>query len=176
MAELIKKWYAIQTLSGREDDVKEAIETLIETRNLQDYIESVEVPIDIVRVHERGKIREKKKKVLPSYVFIKMVYDENLMYEISNIEGVVKFVGDRRGPKPMSEKEVQKIIRRPDNVSFESDFEEGGTVKIVNGPFKDFMGKINNIDYEKGKLEVMITVLGRETPIEVEFKDVIPMS
>lgn len=171
-----KKWYALQTLSGFEKKVLTAIQNLIELEDLGEKIEKVVFPEEEVQLYRSGRRYNRVKKVLPSYIFIKMVDESDIFYKISNIEGVLKFIGTKNKPSPIPEREVMKITGKVEGEKIVFDFEPDTYVRIIDGPFKDFDGLIKEVYPEKERVKVIISVFGRKTPIELDFDQIVPIT
>lgn len=167
-------WYVITTQSGHEQKVAEAIRQRVEATGLEKIITEVLVPVQKKIIVQEGKQKIKEEKIFPGYVLIKMILDQKTWEIISNTEGVAGFVKTTKYPRPLPEDEVQAImkfmeIERP---AFQASFSNGDAVKIVEGAFADFVGSVSEIDETKGKVKVLISIFGRETPVELEFNQV----
>ena len=164
------KWYVVHTYSGYENKVKTDLEKTVKNRGLEDYFFEI-----IVRMEEQIEIKEGKretklKKVFPGYVLIKMIVTDSTWYIVRNTRGVTGFVGSGTNPIPLTEEELR-------NMGFEEtpikiDYEEGESVKIMNGALEGFIGVVQEINKEKGKVRVLVSMFGRETPVELEFSQV----
>lgn len=167
-----KKWYVIQTYSGQEDQVKEAIERNIEQIGMQDKISKILVPEEeTVEVRGSRKI-EKKKKMFPGYVFIEMALNDESWYAIRQSPGVARFIGTKVKPTPVSDREMQRVLKQIGikKEKLEVAFEKGETIRVISGPFRGYTGIVDEISPEKGKLKVLISIFGRDTPVEVNFE------
>ena len=165
------KWYVVQTYSGYENTVKATIEKTIETRQLSDTICEVVIPMETVtEVTENGP-RTVERKVFPGYVLIKMVMTDESWYIVRNVRGVTGFVGSSStNPTPLSEKEVlQWGVERHEVVV---SFDVGDTVRIVDGPLTSFSGRVDALDIDKNSVRVVVSMFGRETPVELELDQV----
>jgi transcriptional antiterminator NusG len=169
-------WYIVQTFSGFENKVADTINELIKKRELVDKIVQVEVPIHEVTEVKRGKRVQKKKKFFPSYLLVKMEMDENLYHMIKNIQKVTGFLGTSGKPVPVSEKEIDKILGNIKEGSLVPEprvsFDIGEQVKVCEGPFASFNGLVEEVDEEKARLKVSVSIFGRPTPIELEYNQV----
>ena len=165
------KWYVVQTYSGYENTVKATIEKTIETRQLSDTICEVVIPMETVtEVSENGP-KTVERKVFPGYVLIKMVMTDESWYIVRNVRGVTGFVGSSStNPTPLSEKEVlQWGVERHEVVV---SFDVGDTVRIVDGPLTSFSGRVDALDIDKNSVRVVVSMFGRETPVELELDQV----
>jgi transcriptional antiterminator NusG len=174
-----KKWYAIHTYSGQEGKVVQYIEDVVASGDLGDQIGQVLAPTqDVVQVKNGKKIKTTR-KFFPSYVLIEMELNRETLHFVRNVNGVTGFVGGKE-PSALREDEVRRILGQTESVAHETISEipyvVGDTVKIKEGPFKDFDGVVDEIHPEKGKIKVMVSVFGRSTPVEVDFAHVEPIS
>lgn len=176
MSDIKGRWYSIQTLSGKENMVVDSINNKIEVDGLEEKILDVVMKTDEITEFKNGKKRKRIVKKLPSYIFIKMVYDRDLMFELSNIEGVMSFVSNSNGPIRIPESEMKAIIEQSDVTEYDVEFKVNSSVKIINGPFKSMLGTVNEIYPEKMRMKVTISVFGRNTPVELDFKEVVPVT
>ncbi len=169
------KWYALQTLSGHEQKVAHAIESLVEQDSMSGKVGRVIVPEKEVTQVKKGKKVKSKRKFFPSYVLIEMEMDSEARHYLSTISGVLNFVGSK-GPEPLKEKDVNRILgeaeAETEQETREFPFDVGDSVKIKDGPFKDFDGVVEEVHPERGKIKVMVSVFGRATPVEVDFMQV----
>ena len=169
-------WYIVQTFSGFEHKVADTINELIKKRELVDKIVQVEVPIHEVTEVKRGKRVQRKKKFFPSYILVKMEMDEKLYHMIKNIQKVSGFLGTSGKPVPVSDKEIDKILGNIKEGSLLPEprvsFDIGEQVKVCEGPFASFNGLVEEVDEEKARLKVSVSIFGRPTPIELEYNQV----
>jgi len=168
------KWYVVHTYSGHENKVATNLKQRIETMKLADKIFDIIVPTRNV-VHVRhGKKEEQKEKIFPGYILVNMVLDDTSWLAVRTTQGVTAFVGAGNKPTPISDKEVSTILTfmKMEAPKYKASFSVGEAVKIVDGPFADFLGTIDNIDEEKGKIKVLVSIFGRETPVELDFLQV----
>ena len=169
-------WYIVQTFSGFEHKVADTINELIKKRELVDKIVQVEVPIHEVTEVKRGKRVQRKKKFFPSYILVKMEMDENLYHMIKNIQKVTGFLGTSGKPVAVSDKEIDKILGNIKEGSLVPEprvsFDIGEQVKVCEGPFASFNGLVEEVDEEKARLKVSVSIFGRPTPIELEYNQV----
>ena len=162
------KWYILHTYSGYEAMVKESLLRLIENNNLQDSIVDVKIPMEqTIEEKENGKKKVVERKLLPCYVFIKMVYSNQLWYLVTNTRGVTGFCGPQGRPIPMKEDEIRKM--RLEEYVVNADFKAGDKVSIDNGPLEGFIGTIREVNDETQRAKVTIVMFGREQDVEVEY-------
>ncbi len=168
------RWYVIHTHTGYEQKVKEALEQRIKSLGVEDKIFEVVIPIRDVVVVKRGKKTKQKEKVFPGYVLVKMILDDDSWLVVRTTEGVTGFVGAGLKPTPISEKEVQAIMKfvEQEEPKFKMKFSVGEAVKIVEGPFADFLGTVEAVDEARGKVRVLVSIFDRETPMELDFLQV----
>lgn len=160
-------WYILHTYSGYEMMVKDSLFRLVENNNLQDQIFDVKIPMEKTIEEKNGKNRIVERKLLPCYVFIKMIYSNQLWYWVTNTRGVTGFVGPQGRPIPMNETEIRKM--RLEEVVSDVKFEVGDEVKIDEGPLKDFEGVIIEVNESAQKAKVKTAMFDRDTEVEVEF-------
>ncbi len=166
-----KEWYVIHTYSGYENKVKSNLEKRLESLNMQEKIFRVLVPMEEVVETKDGKKKTSKKKVFPGYVLVEMVMDEDSWYVVRNTAGVTGFVGSGAKPIPLQESEAKAILKKMgvEEARSEIPFEQGESVRINSGLFENFVGVIQDINIEKQKAKVLVSMFGRETPVELEF-------
>lgn len=172
-----KEWYVVNTYSGHEAKVKEKLEAKVESMGLQDYIYRIIIPETTEVEVKDGVKKEKKKKMFPGYVIVEMVMSDEAWYIVRNTPGVTGFIGSSgKGakPTPLLPQEIDKILANMgmSRVNIESELAVGDKVSIVDGPFKGMLGKVDNIDLENNRLNVLIDLFGQETPVEVEVYQV----
>ena len=166
-------WYVIHTYSGYENKVATNIEKMVENRRLQDLIHEIKVPTEMVTEIKDNKTREVERKVFPGYVLVKMVMTDDSWYVVRNIHGVTGFVGPASKPVPLTEAEVESLGVEKRVV--EVGYAVGDSVKIVDGPLEGFTGIVEQLDLSKNYVNVMISMFGRETPVELELDQVEPV-
>lgn len=169
-----KKWYVIHTYSGYENKVKANLERRIHSMNMQDKIFRVLVPMEDEVEFKDGKRKITPKKVFPGYVLVEMEMDDQSWYVVRNTSGVTGFVGSPGAgekPVPLQDKEVKTILKQMgiETPKLKIDFAKGDRVKVTSGPFFDFTGIVDEIQPEKEKVRALISIFGRETPVELEF-------
>ena len=172
----MKNWYIVQTFSGFENKVSETLKKTIDKKKLNEQIEDVVVPIHEVTEVKRGKRVQRKKKFFPSYILVKMEMNKELYHMIKNIQKVTGFLGPTGAPAPVSEDEINKILGRIKEGTLapksEVTFDIGEQVKVCEGPFASFTGLVEEVDEEKSRLKVSVSIFGRPTPIELEYNQV----
>ena len=167
-------WFIIQVYSGYEYRVKNSIEQRIKALKLEDKIFEILIPEeDIIEVKNNKKV-ESQKKMYPGYIFIRMIYDDELWYIMKRIPGLSKFMGKQNIPVSVDDSEMLKVLRQVGVKvqKYQIDFEIGDMVKIIAGPFRGYTGPVKEINAEKGKLKSMLLIFGRETPVEIDFDQV----
>lgn len=165
------QWYVVHTTSGHEIRVAETLRQRIETMGLEDRVFELLVPTQDRVVIRGGKKATIKEKIFPGYLLVKMIMDDPTWLAVRTTPGITGFVGTGKNPTPLSETEVsniQKFVSAPAK-RFKTRFSTGEAVKITDGPFSDFLGTINEIDEEKGKVKVLVSIFGRETPVELDL-------
>ena len=172
-----KEWYVVNTVSGHEYKVKEKLEMKINSRDLQENIFRVIVPEQKEIEFKNGVKKEKVKKMFPGYVLVEMVMSDEAWYIVRNTQGVTGFIGSSgKGAKPIPllPQEVDRILNSMgmSRVDVSKDLKEGSKVKIISGPFKDMMAKIDSIDLKEQKLTVLVDLFGQETSVEVDMQEV----
>lgn len=165
------KWYVVHTYSGHENKVSANLKQRIETMKLHEKIFDIIVPTRNIVTVKHGKKEEQKEKIFPGYILVKMVLEDDSWLAVRTTQGVTAFVGAGNKPTPISEKEVDTILKfmQQEAPKYKTSFSMGEAVKIVDGPFADFLGTIDAIDEEKGKIKVLVSIFGRETPVELDF-------
>ncbi len=167
-------WYIIQCYSGQEYKVKRRVEQLMEELPLSEKVIRVLVPEEETIEIKNNKRIERVSKIFPGYIFIESIMDEFVWYELRRISGVAKFVGSKTGPVPVTEDEILKVLRKMGEKTkkIEVDFEISEVIKVISGPFRGYSGSIAEINPERGKLKALISIFGRETPVELDFNQV----
>ncbi len=163
-------WYVIHTYSGYENKVKTDLEKTIKNRELEDYFFNIVVPMEEQVEIKDGKRKTNLKKVFPGYVLIKMIVTEESWYIVRNTRGVTGFVGSGTDPIPLTEAEIRNMGF--DDVPVNVDYDVNDTVQVVNGPLEGFVGMVQEINQERQKVKVLVSMFGRETPVELEFAQV----
>ena len=165
------KWYVIHTYSGYENAVKTSIEKFVAGRGMEDKILRIEIPMEMVtEVTDSGVTKEVERKVFPGYVLIKMVMTDDTWHLVRNVRGVTGFVGSANKPIPLSEEEVLAMGMEKHEIVVR--YNVGDNVRITDGPLASFTGTVEEIDAEKNKVTVVVSMFGRETPVELELDQV----
>lgn len=169
------KWYVVHTYSGYENTVKATIEKTVETRQLQDLIHVVSIPLETVTELTDNGPKTYDRKVFPGYVLVKMIMTDESWYIIKNVRGVTGFVGSAANkPTPLTEEEVLQLGVEKHEIVV--NFAVGDTVTITDGPLTSFTGVVDELDIDKNKVRVVVSMFGRETPVELELDQVEPIS
>lgn len=168
------QWYVIHTYSGHEGKVAEALRQRVEAFGMKDLIQEVLLPTQEKMVIADGKKKKVRERLFPGYVMVKMILTNDTWAVVRNTTGVTGFVGAGARPTSLPPDEVKAILRftKMEAPKLEVAFKEGETIKIIDGPFKDFLGKVEEIDEEKGKVKVLVSIFGRETPVELDLLQV----
>lgn len=165
------KWYVVHTYSGYENTVKATIEKTVETRRLQDWIHAVAIPMETVtEITDSGDSKTFDRKIFPGYVLVKMILTDESWYIIKNVRGVTGFVGSGNKPIPLSEDEVYQFGVEKHEIVV--NYSVGDTVRIADGPLTSFNGTVESVDVDKNKVKVVVSMFGRETPVELELDQV----
>ncbi|MCD4760639.1 transcription termination/antitermination protein NusG [bacterium] len=170
-AQLGRRWYVLHTYSGYEENVSRNLKQRIESMDMEDKIFDVLIPTETKIKIKNGKRKTVKEKIFPGYVLVSMVVTDASWYVVRNTPNVTGFVGSGTTPTPVSEEEITQLMQRmgKEEPEFKMDIAPGETVKITDGPFKDYEGKISEIDEARGKAKVLVSMFGRETPVELDF-------
>ncbi len=170
------KWYVAHTYSSHEQKAKKYLESAKESHGLQDRIGRILIPTEEVVEMKQGKRTTSTKKFLPSYILIEMDLTKETQLLVTNTPGITNFVGTGGKPVPLRETEVKRILKQIDTGRTrdfdEQPFKAGDQVKVIDGPFKDFSGSVAEVNMEKKKLKVMVSIFGRPTPVELDFLQV----
>ncbi len=176
---MVKKWYVVRAVSGQENKVKNYIETEISRLGLSDYVEEVLVPTEKVVQIRNGKKVNKERVYFPGYVMVKANLGGEIPHIIKSITNVIGFLGEVKGgdPVPLRQSEVNRMLGKVDELAVKTDnvaipYVLGETVKVIDGPFNGFNGTVEKINEEKRKLEVMVKIFGRKTPLELSYMQV----
>ncbi len=164
------KWYVVHTYSGYENKVKANIEKTIETRHLEDHILAVSIPLETVTEMTDNGPKTYDRKVFPGYVLVKMIMSDETWYIIKNVRGVTGFVGSGTKPTPLTEEEVYQLGM--EKREFVVGYAVGDEVRIADGPLTSFVGTVDMLDVEKNKVRVIVSMFGRETPVDLELDQV----
>lgn len=169
-----RHWYAVHTYSGHENKVKTNIERRAESMGLKDRVFRILIPTEQELRTRGGKKREVARKIFPGYVLIEMVLDDQTWYLVKSTTGVTGFVSSGNKPVPLQEKEVQNILEAVEGPRQKPRvlWEKGQVIRVMSGPFADFTGTIEDVNVQKEKLRVLISIFGRDTPVELDFTQV----
>jgi transcriptional antiterminator NusG len=170
------KWYVVHTYSGYEEQVKGSIIERLKAEGLQDRVGEILVPTEQVVEIRSGKRRVSSRKFFPGYLLIEMALDQETWYLVKNTPKVTGFLGSEREPSSLTDEEVEGILEQvreqPEKPKHKVSFEKGEKVRVLEGPFTNFSGVIGEVNEERGKLRVMVSIFGRATPVELEFLQV----
>lgn len=169
-----RQWYVVHCYSGYENKVRHNLEQRIDTMNMKDKIFDVVVPTEEEMEVREGKRRTVERRVFPGYILVQMIMNEDSWYVVRNTPGVTGFVGMGNEPTPLRPEEVSQIIRRMEAEAprIKVNYKTGQKVRIIDGPFNDFIGTVDNIDVDRAKVRVMVSFFGRDTPVELDFLQV----
>ena len=164
------RWYVVHTYSGYENKVANDLATMVESRGMQDLIHDIRIPTEIVTEVKEDKKREIERKIFPGYVLIKMIVTDDSWYVVRNIRGCTGFVGPASKPVPLTDAEVAAL--GVEKHSVEVGYKEGDNVKIINGPLEGYSGTVKSVDTENNSVCVVLSMFGRETPVELELDQI----
>ncbi len=168
------KWYVVHTYSGYENKVASNLVTTVENRQLQDLIQEVLVPTEkVTEITESGQHKEVERKIFPGYVIVKMVMTDESWYAVRNIRGCTGFVGPSSKPVPLTDEEVERL--GIEKRSVEVRYDVGDSVSIIDGPLEGFIGTVEELDVEKNRVRVTVSMFGRDTPVELELDQAEPV-
>ena len=175
-----RRWYIVHTYSGQEDLVKRNLDLRVQSLDMQDRIFQVLVPTEDEVIFKDGKRRSEKRKLFPGYILVEMTMDDESWYAVRNTPGVTGFVSSedesdsRPKPVPLEDRQIQDILRQVEAgpARIRIGLAAGETVRITEGPFVDFIGAVSDVDDAKGKVRVLVSFFGRETPVELDFLQV----
>jgi transcription termination/antitermination protein NusG len=168
------RWYIIHTYAGHENKVERSLKQRVEAMKFTDRVFDIIVPTRNTIKVSQGKKETVKEKIFPGYVLVKMILDDETWFMVRSTQGVTSFIGAGNKPTPISEKEVEAIQKfmQLEEPMYKVQFAVGEAVKITDGPFSDFLGTIESIDDARGKVKVLVSIFGRETPVELDFLQV----
>ena len=171
MAGTAKQWYVIHTYSGYENKVKANLEHRIESMGVEDQIFQVLVPMEEEIEIRNGQRQTVNRKVFPGYVLVEMAMSDESWYVVRNTPGVTSFVGSGNRPLPLEENEVKKILKQMgvETPKFKVQYSKGQSVRVKDGPFAEFIGTVDEVNPERNKVKVLVSIFGRETPVELDF-------
>jgi len=169
-SQLSKRWYAIHTYSGYEENVSRNLKQRIESMDMSDKIFNVLIPTEKKIRIKNGKRKVIEEKIFPGYVLVEMVVTDDSWYVVRNTPNVTGFIGTGTIPTPISDKEIKELQKRMgiQEPKYQIDVTPGTPVKIIDGPFKDFEGKVAEVDEARGKIKALVSMFGRETPVELD--------
>lgn len=168
------RWYVVHTYSGYENKVASNLETTVENLQLQELIQEIRVPTETVtEITEAGKRKEVERKIFPGYVIVKMVMTDESWYAVRNIRGCTGFVGPSSKPIPLTDDEVERL--GIEQRSVEVSYQVGDSVNIIDGPLEGFIGTVEEMDTEKNRVRVVVSMFGRDTPVELELDQAEPV-
>ena len=164
------KWYVVHTYSGYENKVATDLATMVESRGMQDLIQDIKIPMETVTEIKEDKVREVERKIFPGYVLIKMIVTDDSWYVVRNIRGCTGFVGPASKPVPLTDDEVASL--GVEKHSVEVGYKDGDIVKIISGPLEGYTGTVKSVDTENNSVCVILSMFGRETPVELELDQI----
>ena len=167
-------WYVVHTYSGYENTVKATIEKYVENRHLQDLIHEISIPLETVTEITENGPKDVQRKVFPGYVLVKMIMTDETWHVVRNIRGVTGFLGSGNKPIPLSEDDIASLGVEKREVVVQ--YQVGDNVRITDGALESFLGVVEEIDLDHGKVRVMVSMFGRETPVELELDQIEPVS
>jgi transcriptional antiterminator NusG len=171
-----RKWYIVHTYSGFEERVKETLKQRAEALGMGDKFGEIRIPTETIVELRNGKKRETQRKFFPGYILVEMEMSDESWHVVKNTPKVTGFVGTGRNPTPLTQTEVDQIVEQVVTAKEKPKpkyvFEKGEMVKIVDGPFNNFTGVVDDVNFDRGTLKVMVTIFGRQTPVELEFLQV----
>ena len=170
------RWYVVHTYSGYENKVKKNLENRIEAMGLENNVFAIEIPTEsVTEIKDGGRRVETEKKVFPGYVLVRMELDDRSWAAVRNTQGVTGFVGSQGNPSPLTREEYNKIMKRTSHEApkkTSTSIEVGQSVKVISGPLAEFDGVVSEVSPESGKVKVLVSIFGRETPVELSFDQV----
>ncbi len=166
-----RKWFAIHTYSGYEENVARNMKQRIESMDMEDKIFDVLIPTETKIKIKNGKRKTVREKIFPGYVLVNMIVTEDSWYVVRNTPNVTGFIGTGTTPAPLSQAEVDMLKKRMgvEEPKYKIDVTQGSAVRIIDGPFKEYEGKVAEVDEARGKIKVLVSMFGRETPVELDF-------
>ena len=168
------KWYVVHTYSGYENKVASNLEKTVENRQMQELIQEIRVPTEMVtEITDDGRRKEVERKIFPGYVIVKMVMTDESWYAVRNIRGCTGFVGPSSKPVPLTDAEVARL--GIDQRQYEISYQVGDSVNIIGGPLEGFVGTVEELDLEKNRIRVTVSMFGRDTPVELELDQAEPI-
>ena len=164
------RWYVVHTYSGYENKVATDLATMVESRGMQDLIQDIKIPMETVTEIKEDKVRDVERKIFPGYVLIKMIVTDDSWYVVRNIRGCTGFVGPASKPGPLTDDEVAAL--GVEKHSVEVGYKDGDIVKIISGPLEGYTGTVKTVDTENNSVCVVLSMFGRETPVELELDQI----
>ncbi|MFH1565055.1 MAG: transcription termination/antitermination protein NusG [bacterium] len=166
-----RRWYVLHTYSGYEENVTHNLQQRIESMDMENKIFNILIPTEKKIKIKNGKRKIVTEKIFPGYILVEMIVTDDSWYVVRNTPNVTGFIGSGTTPTPISEKEIEDLQKRmgQEEPKFKIDVTVGAPIKITDGPFKGFEGKVSNVDNERGKIKVLVSIFGRETPVELNF-------
>lgn len=166
-----KRWYVLHTYSGYEENVARNLRQRIESMDMEDKIFEIMIPTETKIKIKNGKRKTVREKIFPGYVLVNMIVTDDSWYVVRNTPNVTGFIGAGNIPTPISEKEIKELQRRMgvEEPKYKIDVSVDSAVRVVDGPFRDYEGKVSDIDEARGKVKVLVSIFGRETPVELDF-------
>lgn len=176
MTDVQARWFIVHTYSGFEQRVEQTIKEMVRTGQAKDLVEDVIVPTEKVVELVKGQKRTSTRKFYPGYVMVKMIFTDESWHMIQSIPKVTGFIGGKRRPTPLTDKEAERILSaiesRKEQPRPKFHFERGDDVRVIDGPFSNFNATVEEVNYDKGKLRVWVSIFGRQTPVELDFVQV----
>lgn len=166
------KWYVLHTYSGYENMVRDNLRMVFEKNNMLDRLKEVTIPMEDVVEEKNGKRKIVQRRMFPCYVLIKMIYDNSMWHMITNTRGVTGFVGPQGRPLPLTPDEIKRLHIDDGSIKVETDYHVGDSVKVTHGPLEGFMGEIETVDAAARKCRVIVSMFGRETPVDLELTQI----
>lgn len=169
-----RKWYILQVFSGHEYKVKMRLDQVVDEKGLADRVFRILIPEEEMIEIKDNKRVERVTKIYPGYVFIQCLMDEQLCFELQRVPSVGKFIGSGQGPTPVIEEDILKVLHKVGDKTkkVEVDFEVGETIKVISGPFRGYSGPVSEMHADRGKVKSLISIFGRETPVELDFDQI----
>ena len=167
------KWYVVHTYSGYENAVADTIMKSAENRRMQDLVQEVNIPMETVTEIVDSQAKTVERKVFPGYVLVKMIMTDESWYLVRNVRGATGFVGSANKPIPLTSEEIAALGVEKQNIVV--NFELGSTVRVTDGPLDGFLGTVDDIDFERKSVRVVVSMFGRETPVDLDFEQVEPV-
>lgn len=168
------RWYVLHALSGHEEKVAHTLRHMLEQGKFDNDVEEILVPFELRVESVKGKKKNVERKMYPGYVLIKMNLTNELRHQLKQVQGVIGFIGSADAPQPLTESEIRQIFARmeQEEPEVELEYKVGDTVKVVSGPFAEAIGKVREIELERRKVKIMVSVFGRDTQVELDFEQV----